>query len=82
MRDAAGKRLYAGLGRADTVKSVAGVAPLRVVLGYVDGVRVLVNDQPASVKPAYIKGNVAKFAVAADGSLMRYVNNIGPQGAW
>lgn len=82
VRDAAGKRLYEGLGRADTVKSVAGRAPLRVVLGFAGGVRLLVNDRPAAVQSAYIKGNVAKFAVAADGSLTRYALASAPRGAW
>ncbi|MFI4890903.1 MAG: helix-turn-helix domain-containing protein [Steroidobacterales bacterium] len=69
VRDASGRRLFAGHGRAGTVKTLAGRAPLRVHLGLASAVQVELNGHEVPVGPALVRGNVAHFLAGADGLL-------------
>ncbi len=69
VRDVHGKHLYYGTARADTVESVDGEAPLRVVLGFVAGAHVAIDGRVVPVPPSFVDGNVARFGVGADGAL-------------
>ncbi len=71
VRDAAGRRLFAGLGRANTVKTLAGAAPLKVHLGYASGVQLEVNQHAVAIGSEFLTGDVARFDAGADGVLRR-----------
>jgi cytoskeleton protein RodZ len=71
VRDADGRRLYAGNGRANSVKMIAGSAPLRVYLGYASGVQLELNDRAVAIGPQFVSGDVAHFEAGADGVLRR-----------
>jgi cytoskeleton protein RodZ len=75
VRDASGQRLFVGYGRADTVRTVAGRAPLRVRFGPARGVRVAINEHEVPIGPALIKGKVALFLAGADGVLRPVAGN-------
>ena len=62
------KRLYFGLLRGGTSTSVAGEAPLRMLLGNVSGVTVEVNGRAVIVPTGLQRANTANVRVAADGS--------------
>ena len=67
--DAGGKRLYYDLARAPGSLSLSGTAPLRVLLGYADGVAVAVDGRAVEVPAGLRRGRSASFAVAAGGAL-------------
>jgi len=67
--DAAGNRLMFDTGAPGRVRSVSGVAPLRVTLGFASAVTLHVNDRPLVI-PRRPGKDAAKFTVAADGSVM------------
>jgi cytoskeleton protein RodZ len=67
VRDATGRRLFAGRGNPNTVKSLPGKAPFLVYISSVSGVHVEVNGREVTIDPALIKGDVARFTVSADG---------------
>jgi cytoskeleton protein RodZ len=69
--DAGGKRLFDGLGAANSVKSLAGLAPFRINLGNANGVQVEVNDRTVAIDARYVRGEVAHFRVDASGVLRR-----------
>ena len=69
--DARGKRLYFDLARAPGTLSVAGPAPLRVLLGYADGVAVEADGRTIEVPGSVRSGRSAHFVIAADGVLSR-----------
>jgi cytoskeleton protein RodZ len=71
VHDAAGRRLFAGSGRANSVKTIAGEAPLKVYLGFASGVQVEVNSRVVAIGPQFITGDVAHFDAGADGVLRR-----------
>ncbi len=71
VHDAAGRRLFAGSGRANSVKTIAGDAPLKVYLGFASGVQVEVNSRVVAIGPQFITGDVAHFDAGADGVLRR-----------
>jgi cytoskeleton protein RodZ len=71
VHDAAGHRLYAGSGRANSVKTIAGDAPLKVYLGFASGVQVEVNSRVVAIGPQFVSGDVARFDAGADGVLRR-----------
>ena len=71
VHDAAGHRLYAGSGRANSVKTIAGDAPLKVYLGFASGVQVEVNSRVVAIGPQFVSGDVAHFDAGADGVLRR-----------
>lgn len=71
VHDAAGRRLFAGKGRANSVKTIAGDAPIRVYLGFASGVQVEVNNRAVAIGPQFVAGDVARFEAGADGVLRR-----------
>jgi cytoskeleton protein RodZ len=71
IHDAAGRRVFAGNGRANSVKTVAGIAPMRVYLGLASGVQLEINDRAVAIGPQFMAGDVARFVAGADGVLRR-----------
>jgi cytoskeleton protein RodZ len=71
VRDAAGRRLYSGRGRANTVKTVGGSAPLRVYLGFASGVSLQINEHAVAIGQQFVNGDIARFQAGADGVLRR-----------
>lgn len=71
VHDATGRRLFAGNGRANSVKTIAGAAPLRVYLGFASGVQLEVNNRAVAIGPQFVAGDVARFEAGADGVLRR-----------
>jgi cytoskeleton protein RodZ len=81
VHDAGGRRLYAGNGRANSVKTIAGTAPLKVYLGYAGGVQLEINDRAVAIGPQFVSGNVARFEAGADAVLRRDTRSAPPGGA-
>jgi cytoskeleton protein RodZ len=71
IRDAAGRRTFAGNGLANSVKSISGAAPLHVYLGFGSGVQLEINDRAVAIGPQFFAGDVARFEAGADGVLRR-----------
>lgn len=71
IHDALGRRTFAGKGRANTVRTVAGPAPMRVYLGFASGVQLEVNNRTVAIGPQFLAGDVARFEAGADGVLRR-----------
>ncbi len=71
VHDAAGRRVFAGNGRANSVKTVAGMAPMHVYLGFASGVQLEINDRAVAIGPQFMAGDVARFEAGADGVLRR-----------
>ena len=71
VRDAAGKRAFAGNGLANSVKVISGVAPMRVYLRAGSGVALEINDRAVAIGPQFFAGDVARFEAGADGVLRR-----------
>jgi cytoskeleton protein RodZ len=71
VHDATGRRTYAGTGLANSVKTIAGTAPMRVYLGFGSGVQLEINDRVVAIGPQFFAGDVARFEAGADGVLRR-----------
>ena len=71
IHDAAGRRAFAGNGRANSVKIIAGIAPMRVYLGFASGVQLEINNRAVAIGPQFVSGDVARFEAGADGVLRR-----------
>jgi cytoskeleton protein RodZ len=71
VHDANGRRTFAGNGLANSVKTIAGAAPLRVYLGSGSGVQLEINDRAVAIGPQFFAGEVARFEAGADGVLRR-----------
>jgi cytoskeleton protein RodZ len=71
IHDASGKHTFAGNGLANSVKTLSGVAPLRVYLGFGSGVQLEINDRAVAIGPQFFAGDVARFEAGADGVLRR-----------
>ena len=71
VHDAAGVRVFAGKGLANSVKTIAGAAPMRVYLGFASGVQLEVNNRAVAIGPQFVAGDVARFEAGADGVLRR-----------
>jgi cytoskeleton protein RodZ len=71
VHDAAGRRVFAGSGRANSVKTIAGAAPLRVYLGFASGVQLEINNHAVAIGRQFVSGDVARFEAGADGVLRR-----------
>jgi len=71
IRDYSGKRIFEGNGRANSVKTVAGVAPFRVYLRSASGVQLQLNDRAVAIGRQFISGDEARFEAGADGVLRR-----------
>ncbi len=80
MHDADGRRVFAGNGRANSVKTIAGMAPLKVYLGFASGVQLEVNDHAVAIGPQFVTGDVARFEAGADGVLRRASRAMPPNG--
>ena len=80
VRDAEGRRVFAGQGRANSVKTVAGAAPMRVYLGFASGVQLEINNRAVAIGPQFLAGDVARFEAGADGVLRRDSHNAPPPG--
>ncbi len=81
VHDAAGRRAYAGNGRANSVKTIAGIAPMRVYLGFASGVQLEINNRAVAIGPQFLAGDVARFEAGADGVLRRDTRNAAAPGA-
>ena len=66
--DGAGKRLMFDIGQPGQVRTVSGVAPLKVTLGVAAAAIVAVNDRSIAV-PRQQGRDATRFVVAADGSV-------------
>jgi len=71
VRDATGKSAFAGNGAANTVKTIAGAAPLHVYLRSASGVQLEINGRAVAIGPQFFSGDVARFEAGADGVLRR-----------
>jgi cytoskeleton protein RodZ len=71
VKDATGRRMFAGNGQANSVKTIAGMAPMRVYLGFGSGVQLEINDRAVAIGPQFFAGDVARFDAGADGVLRR-----------
>jgi cytoskeleton protein RodZ len=71
VHDASGRRTYAGTGLANSVKTIAGAAPMRVYLGFGSGVQLEINDRVVAIGPQFFAGDIARFEAGADGVLRR-----------
>jgi cytoskeleton protein RodZ len=80
VHDAAGRRIFSGYGRANSVKVVAGDAPLRVYLGYASGVQLEINEHAVAIARPFVHGDVARFQAGADGVLRGSPNSAQPRG--
>lgn len=69
--DAGGRRLFYAVGAGNTVKTLSGMAPLRVVLGNVSGVSIEVNGQGTSVAKWSQPDGSAQFLVSRSGRILR-----------
>jgi cytoskeleton protein RodZ len=67
--DGAGKAVLYDLGRAGTRRTISGAAPLSVTFGNAPGVTIAVNGRPVPLPPRPADQSVARFQIAADGSL-------------
>jgi len=79
--DYSGKAIFTGNGRANSVKTIAGIAPFRVYLGFASGVQLQVNDRAVAIGPQFVSGDVARFEAGADGVLRRDTRSAPTNGA-
>jgi cytoskeleton protein RodZ len=80
VHDAAGRRVFAGNGLANSVKTIAGIAPMRVYLGFASGVQLEINNRAVAIGPQFVAGDVARFEAGADGVLRRDSRNAATPG--
>jgi cytoskeleton protein RodZ len=80
VHDAAGRRVFAGNGLANSVRTIAGVAPMRVYLGFASGVQLEINNRAVAIGPQFVAGDVARFEAGADGVLRRDSHNAAAPG--
>jgi cytoskeleton protein RodZ len=78
VHDAEGKRAFAGNGRANSVRTIAGTAPMRVYLGFASGVQLEINNRTVAIGPQFMAGDVARFEAGADGVLRRDSHTVVP----
>jgi len=69
--DANGTRLFYDIGAADSVKTLSGTPPLRVILGNPGGVAVEVNGKAATVPQVAGSDNGIQFSVNRSGRVSR-----------
>jgi cytoskeleton protein RodZ len=74
VHDASGRRLFSGRGHANSVKTIAGAAPMKVYLGFAGGVQLEVNNHVVAIGPQFVSGEAAHFEAGADGVLRRDVH--------
>jgi cytoskeleton protein RodZ len=66
VRDPRGQRLIYQLGRQGDSRRITGEPPLRVFLGFVDGVTIVVDGEPFRVPAERRLGNTARFTIPLD----------------
>ena len=71
IHDALGHRAFAGTGRANSVRTIAGMAPMHVYLGFASGVQLEINNRAVAIGSQFVAGDVARFEAGADGVLRR-----------
>jgi cytoskeleton protein RodZ len=71
IHDAAGQRVFAGNGRANNVRSLSGMGPLRVYIKTASNVHLDINNHTVAIGPQFILDNAAHFLAGADGVLRR-----------
>jgi cytoskeleton protein RodZ len=71
VRDAQGNRVFVGNGSANTVKSIAGQAPMHVYLRAGSGVQLEINGRAVAIGPQFFARDAARFEAGADGVLRR-----------
>jgi cytoskeleton protein RodZ len=81
VHDAAGRRVFAGNGRANSVRTIAGIAPMRVYLGFASGVQLEINNRAIAIGPQFLAGDVARFEAGADSVLRRDTHSVVTPGA-
>ena len=81
VHDAAGRRVFAGNGRANSVRTIAGIAPMRVYLGFASGVQLEINNRAVAIGPQFVAGDEARFEAGADGVLRRDSRSAAASGA-
>ncbi len=81
VHDAAGRRAFAGNGRANSVRTIAGIAPMRVYLGFASGVQLEINNRAVAIGPQFVSGDVARFEAGADGVLRPDSHSAAPAGS-
>ena len=81
VHDAAGRRAFAGNGRANSVRTIAGIAPMRVYLGFASGVQLEINNRAVAIGPQFVAGDAARFEAGADGVLRRDSHSTAAPGA-
>lgn len=69
--DVNGERLFYDIGSADSVRTVTGTPPLRVVLGNAPGVSVEVNGRARSVPEKLVKDEGAQFTINRAGRIIK-----------
>jgi cytoskeleton protein RodZ len=67
--DGAGQAVLYDLGRAGTQRTIAAAAPLSVTFGNAPGVTLVVNGRATALPQLPAGQSVARFTIAADGSL-------------
>ena len=65
--DSAEQRVFFDMGATGTSRAVSAEAPLRVFLGYADGVRLELDGQVVAVPADVKRGNLAEFSLDARG---------------
>jgi cytoskeleton protein RodZ len=80
VRDALGNHAFVGNGSANTVKTIAGPAPLHVYLRSASGVQLEINGRAVAIGPQFFSGDVARFEAGADGVLRREQTPARPPG--
>lgn len=78
IHDAQGRRVYSGNGRANSVKTISGMAPMRVYLGFASGVQLEIDDRAVAIGRQFVAGDVAHFEAGADGILRRDSHGAAP----
>jgi cytoskeleton protein RodZ len=69
--DVNGERLFYDIGSADSVRSVTGTPPLRVVLGNAPGVSLEVNGRATKVPASAMQDEGAQFTISRAGRIAR-----------
>jgi len=69
--DVNGERLFYDIGSADSVRSVTGTPPLRVVLGNAPAVSLEVNGRAAPVPASLVQGEGAQFTINRAGRIRK-----------
>ena len=81
VHDAVGRRAFAGNGRANSVRTIAGIAPMRVYLRSASGVQLEINNRAVAIGPQFFAGDAARFEAGADGVLRRDSHSVAAPGA-